>query len=128
MFVVTQSRIVAEALLVIFFVYFVQKEVRQMLHAKAKLGYFADLTNVFEWFFLSTYLALFVTWLRFTLDPLRVCTDRNSSAVVLLSCCPVVLLSCCPVVLRCCCVLVLLCCCAVVPVVPVVCCLHRVCS
>jgi hypothetical protein len=67
-----QSRMVGELVLVFFFVYYAQKEIRQMMQYKPIMGYFTNFANVFEWFFLSLNAALFITWLRFVFDPLRV--------------------------------------------------------
>jgi hypothetical protein len=67
-----QFRLFGEVVFVLFFIYYLQKEIRKALYFKPMFMYFAVPANLFEVLFLSLILGSIVMWLRFVTDSSRV--------------------------------------------------------
>ena len=67
-----QLRAVGEVVYILFLAFYLQKEVRRMLHYRPPLAYFMKFGNLFEVLLLSLMFALVIFWARFVTDPLRV--------------------------------------------------------
>ena len=61
-------RVLGEVLIVLGWVYYVQKEIRRFHRSRPKISYFSSFRNVFELLFLSMLLGCIVMWAIFITD------------------------------------------------------------
>lgn len=66
-----QLRLFGEVVFLLFWLYYLQKEVRTLVYHKPFLLYFTKFRNLFEVLFLGFNLAVIITWLQFVSDPLK---------------------------------------------------------